>query len=367
MTTFQRQFTVASATAMAAAVTALLAGCGGGADNSAPTAKASAVATSTDTPTLSANQASFEEFLLRPSEGSYLLHWNLNVSGAQYKGINFAFADIGTLPASPLTNGPQFAPQGAAVNMTKTLGVTIPGPTRVLKDGVILVLPFTLTNQVSYVGDNVRVDALASDNTTVAYSAIRSNYETVALTGTLAATPADFAHFHDSMFSNPAVLEATATYAAGAKYIKFTKTNLGDRYNAGDCGATTTTADISPCRTNATLTTVLAAGQRSNSDGTTYYLADGTIRTMGGVQIWVANKPRPKSANYSYTEEFRTYFELNGNVYTGSLIKDGTVLGGSYYLSNINGTTVATRYTFLPFDIRMNKAAYDSLVAAMKI
>jgi hypothetical protein len=93
--------------------------------------------------------------------------------------------------------------------------------------------------------------------------------------------------------------------------------------------------------------------------------ADNNARTAKASAV--ANKPRPKSANYSYTEEFRTYFELNGNVYTGSLIKDGTVLGGSYYLSNINGTTVATRYTFLPFDIRMNKAAYDSLVAAMKI
>lgn len=37
------------------------------------------------------------------------------------------------------------------------------------------------------------------------------------------------------------------------------------------------------------------------------------------------------------------------------------------HVHDADGATVADRLTFLPFDIRMNKAAHDSLVAAMKI
>ena len=40
-------------------------------------------------------------------------------------------------------------------------------------------------------------------------------------------------------------------------------------------------------------------------------------------------------------------------------------MGGSYYISNPGGATVTDRLTFLPFHIRMNKAAHDSLAAAM--
>ncbi|ALV04741.1 hypothetical protein [Roseateles depolymerans] len=375
MTSFNRQ-----SACVLAAVAALLTACGGGSADSSPDTKglsaraadaqtpaSSPADTPTPTPTLSANQAAFEEFLLSPGSGSYLLHWTLSYTGLQSSLVT-AYSDFTTLPLSPLTNGPQTSAQSEPFNISKTLRNPTLLPTRVLKGGKILVVPSNgLMNRTSYVGNDVQIDALAEDKTTVAYSAIRSNYETVSLTGTMATTPADFARFHDPLFGNSKVLDATAPYAAGAKYIKFTKTNLGDRYNAGDCQAATTTANVSPCRIGTTLLATMTSGQRSNSDGVTYYLADGTVRTVDGVQIWVANAPRPKSATLSYTEEFRIYFELGGNVYTGSLIKDGTVLGGSYYVSNPSATTLVDRLTFLPYDIRLNKAAHDSIVSAMKI
>ncbi len=368
MMSFNRQ-----SACVVAAVAALLTACGGGSDSTADTksvatsAVRSEAATSSPATTLSANQAAFEEFLVSPATGSYLLHWYQVYSGGQPYLVN-VYSDSSTLPASPLTAGPQISVQSAPLNITKTLGDPTLLPTRVLKGGKILVVPSKgLVNRTSYVGDDVQVDALADDNTTVAYSAIRSHYETVPLTGTLATSPADFAQFHDPLFGRVGVLDTTASYAPDSKYIKFTKTNLGDRYNAGDCGAATTTANVSPCRTGTTLSAALTAGQRSSSDGVTYYLADGTVRTVDGVQIWVANAPRPKSATLSYTQEFRIYFELGGNVYTGSLIKDGTVLGGSYYVSNPSATVLVDRLTFLPYDIRLNKAAHDSIVAAVKI
>lgn len=320
---------------------------------------------------LSASQQAFEAFeslTLAPNTGSYRLYWNLNLVGGQVSGTNYAHSDNAVMAASPLTKGPQTTQQSAPHNLATTLALVAPGPTRVLKNGVILVSPSTGTSsKVTYVGSNVRVDTLAADNSTVAYSAIRSNYETVALTGTMSATSLDFARWYNSFFANPAILNAAATWATGSSYSKFTQANLGDRYNVFDCNAATSDANVSACFTGTTLTNALNAGIVSASDATTYTLADGTIGTVGGVQVWVANAARPQSATLSTTVQYRIYFALNGNVYTGALIKDGAPMGGSYYVSNPGGATVTDRLTFLPFHIRMNKAAHDSLAAAMNI
>ena len=347
------------------ALSGLLAACGGGSDGGV-SEKAGAQAAGT--PVLSANQQAFESLMLAPASGSYLMHWNLAYAGNQTSGTHYAYSDASVMSASPLTNGPQIVTQGAPQNLATTLALVAPAPTRVLRNGVVLVVPENgAASKVSYVGNDVRVDSLAADNVTVAYSVVRGDYETVALTGTVGTTPADLAHFLNSFFSNPSVLDAATSYATGASYLKFTQKNLDDRYNVFDCTTATTTANVTPCRTGTTLTAVLTSGIASNSDGTTYRLADGATSTVGGVPVWVATKPRPLSATLSTTVQYRIYFELGGNVYTGALIKDGTAMGGSYYVSNPNGATVTDRLTFLPFHIRMNKAARDSLATAMKI
>jgi len=342
-----------------AAVSTILVACGGGSDKDTDPQGGQ---------TPSSNQKAFEGFTLAPATGSFTLHWYLANSGAQVSGTNFVFSDSAVMAASPAASGAQTVTQTAPLNLTNTLTVVTPAPARVLKKGAILVAPVVGTkNVVSYTGNDVRVDTLAADNTTVAFSEIRSNYETVALSGAISATPADFAHFYNSLFANTAVLDGNATYAAGASYLKYKQTVSGDRYNVFDCKAATTGAAVSPCATGTTLTAALTAGIISNSDGVTYKLADGAARTVDGVSMWVATNARPVSATLSSTVQYRIYFELAGNIYTGALIKDGTVLGGSYYLSNPNATNPSDRYTFLPFDIKMNKAAHDSLKAAMKI
>lgn len=316
--------------------------------------------------TLSANQKAFEDLILAPATGSYGLHWNLPSQGSPVKGINYASSDFGVLPASPLTNGPQSNTQSTPLNVTSLLTLLPTSPTRVLKNGVVLLVPTLVNNKVSYVGADVRVDTMTTDGATVLYSEIRNNYETVALTGALSATPLDFQHFHNVMFSNPVLLDQTKLYAAGAAYLKFTQTNKGDRYNVFDCKAATPGADVSVCQGGTTLKDFMTAGITSNSDATTYHLEDGVVSTVNGVSMWVATKPRPVNSTVSFTVQYRIYFELNGGIYTGSLIKDGTVLGGGYYISNPLGATNAERLTFLNFDLRMNKAAHDSMVAAMK-
>lgn len=317
--------------------------------------------------TLSANQQAFEDLILTPN-GSHLMVWNLNYSGAETNGVNYAGTDFAVLAQSPLTHGPQTNQQSVRTNLASTLALPALPPTRVLKNGVILVVPNERSWQrVSYVGADVHTESLASDGTTVAFSQTRTNYVTVPLTGVLAGSTDDFAHYHNSFFSNSAILNPSATYLAGAAYVKYTATNTGDRYNAFDCAAATTDANITPCRTGTTLAATLATGISSSSDGVTYHDADGATSTVGGLNVWVATNPRPVSATLSTTVQYRIYFEMNGNVYTGALIKDGQVLGGSYYVSNPGAPAIADRLTFLPFNLRMNKAARDSIAAALAI
>lgn len=245
---------------------------------------------------LSSNQQIYESLILSPAAGSFGLSWNLSYSGPQSSGTNYAYSESIVLPASPLTHGRQATQVTPPVNMASTLSMAGSGPARVLKDGAILVVPANgATNASTYVGGDILVETLASDNATVAYSQLRTNYSSGSLTGTIGSTPSEFAHWFNSFFSNPAILNAAATYASGAGYMKYTAVNRGDRYNVFDCASATLDANVTPCRTGMTLVNAMTAGINSASDGTTYHLADGTVTTVSGVPVWVSTAARPVS------------------------------------------------------------------------
>ena len=313
----------------------------------------------------SADQRTFEQLALLPAAGAHALHWNLNLSGAQSSGVNHLFSDRFELPLSPLTAGPQASQQSQPVNLTARLALPGPRPTRVLKNGAILVVPSTEgVSRIRYAGSDVVVESLAADRATIAYSTTRREYTLVALTGLVSAAPPELAHWHNSIFANPAVLRADASWAAGAAYLRFHAYARGDRHLVLDCGAATTGSEPSPCLTGSTLAQALAAGIVAADDGVTWRQADGADVTLGGVKAWVARVPRTVASTLSGTEQYRLYFERGGNVYTGTLIRDATPLFGSYWVSNPLGGTAAERLTFLPYTVRLNAAARDSLAAA---
>jgi hypothetical protein len=312
---------------------------------------------------LSADQQLYETFALAPaSSGSYELDWDLYYVGPQ-NATNYVVYDYAALSASPLTGGPQQVRQQPEAKIATTLGVPPVAPTRILKNGTILVVPNMqqLVN-VSYVGSGIRVDNIANDNTTVAYSQIRSGYSVVPLSGLLHSAPTQITHPYNSIFANPVVLDTTTSWLPGAAYMVYTGTNLGDRYNVFDCHFTTTDANVSPCQSGITLAAAMAAGETSTSDGVTYHSADGRFGTLGTVPIWIATGPRPAtpSGAAAYTVEYRIYFELNGNVYTGALIKDGTVEGTHHYRTDPNDVNTTV---YLDYEMRLNLPAVQSLVA----
>lgn len=314
---------------------------------------------------LSPDQQAFETFNVAPGTGSVVMHWLMQYAGGQINGTDYAYSEMASTLLSPLVYGPQINTQGAPQNVSHTLNLTLAAPTRVLKAGAILLVPQTLSSQrISYVGSNVQVDTLANDNTTTVYTETRSNFSHVALTGILATTPDEFAHALNTFFSNTTALDTTMSYATGSAYLRYDTVSKGDRYVAIDCHATTTDANVSPCSTGTTLQAALTTGIVSNSDGTTYHLADGVSATAEGVHVWVASTARPLSSTQSATVQYRVYFELNGSIYTGSLIKDGTAIGGSGWVSNPAGATLQDRLTYLTYQVRLNKAARDSIAAA---
>ena len=341
-----------------AMMSVLASGCGGGGSESpAPPAQS-----------LSANQQAYESFALASNAGMHRLRWNLNYSGSQVVGTNYAYSEYATLAASPLTNGPQVATETPPVNITATLNLSNSGPTRILKDGTVLVVPGTLySTRVSYEGSDVRTDFLASDNATVAYTEISRDYTVVPMSGLVSGAPLDLAHWLNSFYSNSAVLAPGFSFDAGAAYLKYTDYNQGDRYNVFDCTTATTTAAVTPCVSGTTLSASLTTGIVSNSDARTYHLADGTLRTVGGVPMWISTAIRPTAATLSSVVQYRIYYQLNGNVYTGAFIQNGTRVGGNYYVSSPAGTTVDDRLTYLPFQIRLNRAARDSIARALAI
>jgi hypothetical protein len=312
---------------------------------------------------LSDDQAAYERFLLDAS-GLYDYGWALEWTGAQHPGIDYLQVASTALLRSPLNNGPQLVSKGAPVAATASLPVVHSGPSRVLKNGTILVIPgeqYALS--IRYVAGGVQEDNLAADGKTIAYSELRSDIAVHALAGTLAASPAELQHNFGAVFENPAVLDQTHSWAAGAEYLTFHEVLVGDRTWVYDCNAPATTgADPTPCASATTLQAALASGL--TADGKVYHLADGALSTIDGLPVWIATAKRPYSMLGTAIDEYRVYFQMKGNVYTGSLTRDGAAIGGNHYRTDPAdpATTV-----YLDYRLRLNKSASDSLAAAVKL
>jgi hypothetical protein len=335
---------------VALGLSALLAGCGGGGSSSSSGSQA----------TLSADQAASEQFLLAPN-ASYSLHWILPISGTPVNGANYFTEAHATMAASPLTAGPQKLIETSPTSIANTLGVVGEAPARYLINGAILIGASSLS-QVSYQGTGVRIDALATDGVTVVGSTLRTNYSVVPLSGAVVAAPTEFAQFFNSVYYNPILLNKSTTWSTGAAYVKYTGTQINDLYTVVDYTGTTTGNAPTPVATGTTIAAMMAAGGIvSNSDATTYTLANGSVSAINGVTTYVAFNVRPNLT----TPTYRTYYELNGNVYVGGLIKAGTIEGGNSYPVAIAGSTGYTVNYTQNFQIRLNAAAVASLHAAV--
>ncbi|MFM0157027.1 hypothetical protein [Paraburkholderia sediminicola] len=335
----------------------MLSACGGGGTTSSPA--------STQASQLSADQTAFQNFVLAPNQ-SYRTDWSLPATGAPAAGTDYFADSFAPLSVSPATGGTQKVTNSALVSIAKTLPIpaSASAPTRYLVNArIVLGSGPTFITNISYQGTGVREDTLAVDGATPVQSTLRTGISVGSLTGTVATAPTDLAQWFNSLYFNPALLSTSATWTSGAAYMKYTQTEIGDVYTVADNKTATTGTSPDPTATGTTIAALMAAGGiSSSSDGTTYTLSNGSVTTVNGVRTYVATAVRPNRT----TPTYHTYYELNGNVYTGNLVKDGTVIGGNPYPVSAPGTTASytTNYS-QNYQIRLNAAAVSSLQGAV--
>ena len=326
----------------------LLVACGGGGGGSG----------TPPTPQLSADQAIFESLVLAPN-ASYSPNWQLLVTGTPVSGTHYFYADPLSLLASPLDHGAQSPSFGSVFNIANNLTV-LPntGVTRYLVNGSIL----TDTNSIdrySYTGTGVRRDTMAANGLTLIASQVRSNFQSVNLSGSISSSPTDLKRWFNALFTNTTLLTSPANWGAGARYVSYNETALVDFYRVLDSAADTTDTNPSPLASNTTLAALMVGGISSASDSTTYTLFNGAISTVNGIKTYVANALIPNTT----TNRYRTYYEINGNVYKGDLTRANTLYGGASYSETIGGVPT-TNYSS-KVQLRFNKAVVDNLHAAV--
>jgi hypothetical protein len=328
-----------------------LAACGGGGSSS------SAATTPVN---LSAVQKNYESFSLASNGGAHYLRGSLLISSSSTGALTVSpnsslFTQDSSLPQSPATGGPQMLTTGSS---TVASGFAVPTltPDRYLVNGAVVTEAIPSKIEVSYNGDNVQEADYAADGKTVTTTLLGTSYTNVPLSGAISASPSEL--FDDSAvglitntINGSSLYNKSATWQAGAAYVKVTRQTVGDTVFVGDCVAPATTGNnITPCST--TISTLEAIFPfTSVNDGKTYNLSDGQIVTLaGGIRAWVAN-----TLMKTATPEYRVLYQSNGEIFEGALMKDGTTLA----LFPPGSTTAQNFYIFL------NKAAVQSISSAL--
>jgi hypothetical protein len=265
-----------------------------------------------------------------------------------------------------------------------TAGQTFKVPDRVVQNGAVVVVSSapTTKQRVSYVGSDILVDVLALDGTTVAYSNLVTAVDVVPVAQQAVAVPGDatLALWMDreNLVDNAAaLLKPGAAFSAGAAYLKFTATRRADTLFTGDCTLAQTTTGTAPvpCQTAKTLGGSSQTTESSFADGTAgggkvWTLAtEGTICEIAaqaagtncppfGVRYWVASTSRTSAMNIpEQTTAFRVYYELGGNIYTGTLQRAGATIRENL------GSNAAP--DIRPYYIRVNRPFVQSVQAAL--
>lgn len=276
-------------------------------------------------------------------------------------GTGYFVESHASIAASPAAGGKQQLQSPVPTSIASSLSLPTFGVQRYLIDGAIVV--GSGSANVSYQGAGIEFDSLAADGTTVVESQVRSDLSIVPLSGAVTAAPTNLAQWFNALYYNKSLLRTSSSWAASAAYVQYTSTEVADTYTVTDNTGSPTNNTPNPVATGTTIAALMAAGGiPASADGTVYTLSNGSVSSINGVTTYVASAVLPNST----TSVYRTYYEINGNVYAGGLIKAGTVLGGSNYIVAAPGTAAGYTLNYsVKYQIRLNAAAVASLRAAV--
>lgn len=325
-------------------------GGGGGGGSSSPSSVSSSGGTA---------QQAWEKFALSSNGGLHYLFGNLSLSTSQSGAVAVAssstfYDDTVSVPESPTSGAQSYTVSYASLSPNLSVPQST-ASTRFVVSGTPYVGSFPQQANVSYSGGNVVTQLLAADGKTVVQTYLGTSYTSTTLSGLISASPNEiFADSRLGIITNTingqSLYNQQSGWQPGSAYLKVVRQYVGDTLLTGDCAAPDTTdTNLTPCSD-----TIAALEQffpfTSAADGKTYQIGDGGISTVAGVRAWVANAPLNTA-----TTEYRVYYQRNGAIYSGALIKDGTLLqqvplGG--------GSPVG-------FELAFNSAAIQSIKAAI--
>lgn len=308
---------------------------------------------------LSAAQQNYESFTLASNGGEHYLVGDIEFETSSTGAVTYGpetefYTEDSSLPQSPASAGPQWLTTGTST-VVPNLSVPTPTGQRYLVNGAVVVAAVPAKVQVSYSGANVQETDFAADGQTVTQTLLGTSYTTVPLSGTITGSPSEL--FDGSALglltntvNGVSPYNVQATWQSGSAYMKVTRQFVGDTVFAGDCASPATTGtNVTPCST--TVSTLEAFfPYASTIDNTTYNLSDGQIVTLAGVRAWVATAPLNTA-----TTQYRVFYQSNGQIYGGSVARDGTAL----QILPAGSTTAQNFYIFL------NKTAVQSVAAAV--
>lgn len=286
------------------------------------------------------DQAQFEQQLnagLTGAGGEYSISWDLPIGGG---ALN---SPPNYLVAAEI--GDQNVACGSTVKVTpfrSSLALSLEAPglstNRVVLNGQIRMMSSQGTFQLTCSSGGFIKDYIADDEQTVLYSLNLGNYTTVPLSGLIANSPEELlANVPLEDWINDNLFSANASWVSGATFSTHGAAPVADYVLTEDCpssqpsGTTTPT----PCGTGVTLDSYFP-NLLTDSDGKPTEwdeASDGQISTVQGMRMWTANLPLPAAGTASY----RVYYELGGNVYIGTLYKEGQPI----VYSQADGTRVA--------------------------
>jgi hypothetical protein len=348
----KQKFSVKHSSIVAIRSTLIVSACGGGSSGNSSSDAATA--------NLSASQAAYENMAIAANGGLHYLIGSLTFTTSS---SGSASLDSSSVFFSENSSIPQSAANGAQpVTVTETsVASTLAAPTssgvnRYLINGTVVTVPVPERSLVSYVGQNILENYLATDGKTIVHSFLGTSYTFVPLSGLIANSPAELLDNSNlglltNVINGQSLYNPLAVWQAGSGYLKVVRQTSGDTLAVGDCNSPVTTGtSVTPCST--AVSTLEAFFPVTNlADNKSYQFSDGQIVTLAGVRAWVANTPTSDA-----TTSYRVFYQSNGAIDIGTLVKDGTPL----QIDALGTNTPQNFYIFL------NGAALNSVKAAVK-
>lgn len=276
---------------------------------------------------LSASQAAYESLVLSPG-AVYEVTASLPLTGLPVSGTHYLYDKSTSLSKSPLTNGPQRLSVSAWSTMNLRLALPSTGQQQWILFNKTPYKFFDQVRELKYLGNDM-VGSIITTGGDVIASETSISVNATPLTGVIASA----ANIPSTLFSNPSLLKSGAVWQSGSAYL-----NGIWKLNADSYKVYANNSDpevLKPIATGSTIQQQIDANTlfyNGDSPLVKYNLSNGSIKSASavntGVTTFVATSRYFGDEVSGY---YRTFYEINGNVYAGSLQKSGALSATANY------------------------------------